>query len=590
MLLYGLWGLLEKISNAFTKPTVARGKYIAKEVNAYTDAPKGAPQHPAVVVERVSKEPLAWVPYQQFSQQRQSSDRTKASERASSSMKQLETVKWSEGVVGKVQSHLKAAALEGPSKIERAITEGPTDDRAWVDEIVREIGLEAIEAPAYGQHSIEVESDAPLQTVPLAIESPSDGLPSPISDSADSFMSSETTAPKSKVQRTVRERAAKLRFRREKKSRVARAPTRRGKGKKERATRPQRLVDEGSEAGVAMVGLEFTGGDTESVEEGEPMDLRPDDSAIDIDAVMIGSDVDGEMEIEGETPDSDGDSGFVDGKPSQLAARRITKVGSIEKKPKCDHDKVFYGRVGREKAGIPFQHTPRSAVSGPVVAPAQPSQQQAAPIPAPATCNTDANLLQGVAQNLVPTNSAADLREARLGKRSEARVAPRVSTTCPIQTPPANSSSPKGAMPGNGDSSDSTQPTTTPTMSLPSSTASSAPASPLVRDLAPTTKGSPRVCGNGTNSGEAKDDRKKRQGSGPSIDASEPSPEKASKRVQQRRGNAAEADAEIIPLNELPDRVPTGRSTFAFALRPPTSPGCFDSPVSFLCPRLIGSI
>lgn len=554
MLLYGLWGLLEKISNAFTKPTVARGKYISKEVTAYTDAPKGAPQHPAVVVERVSKEPLAWVPYQQFSQQRQSSDRTKASERASSFIKQLETVQRSEGVVGKVQSHLKAAALEGPSKIEPAITEGPTDDRAWVDAIAREIGLEAIEAPAYGQHSIEVESDAPLQTVPLAIESPSDGLPSTINDSADSFMSSETTAPKSKVQRTVRERAAKLRFRREKKSRVARAPIRRGKDKKERAKRPQRLVDEGSEAGVAMAGLEFTGGDTESVEEGEPMDLRPDDSAIDIDEVMIGSDVDGEMEIEGETPDSDGDSGLVDGKPSQLAARRITKVGSIEKKPKCDHDKVLYGRVSREKAGIPFQHTPRSAVSGPVVAPAQPSQQQAAPIP-------------------ISTNSAADLREARLGKRSEARVAPRVSTTCPTQTPPATSSSPKGAMPGNGDSSDSTQPTTTPTMSLPSSTASSAPASPLVRDLAPTTKGSPRVCGNGTNSGETKDDRKKRQGSGASIDASEPSPEKASKRVQQRRGNAAEADVEIIPLNELPDRVPTGRSTFAFALRPPTSPG-----------------
>lgn len=565
VLVCGVWGLQEKLSKAFTKRTVASGKYITKKVTACADAPEGTFQHPAVVNERAIKKPLAWVPYQRFAQQQRWSDFAKAPERASS-------------VVGKVQSHLKAAAPEGSSKIEPAINEGSTDDRAWVEEITREIGLEAIEAPTYGQPSIEVESDAPLQTIPLAIESPSDDLPSTIDDSAVSCMSSETTAPKSKVQRTVRERAAKLRFRREKKSRIARAPIRRGKDVKERAERPQRLVKEqatpegGVEADGRMVGLEveepeaedlmagldFTGQDKEDLEGGEPMDLRPDDSAIDVDEVMIGYDVDVAIEVVGESPDRE---------PPQLAAGKITKAGSIKKKPESDLGKVLDGRISRERAGFPSQQRPKYAVSGPVVASVQPSQQQAAPIPAPATGYTDASLLQGVAQNLISTNSAADLREARLGKRSETRVAPSVSHPRPIQTPP--STSPRGAETGN--TSDTTQPTTTPTPSLPSSTASSAPASPPVRDTASTTRGPPKVCG----TGEAQDDRKKRQDPGASNDASEPSPEKASKRVQQRRGNIARADVEIIPLNELPGRAPTGESTFTVSQKLPPHPTTF---------------
>lgn len=546
VILVGLWGLLEKPSNASTKSTVARGIYITKEVTAYTDAREGTPQHPAVVVERGSKEPLAWVANYRLGQQRCSSDSTKAPRRASS-------------VVGKLQSHLKAAAPEGSSKIEPAITEGPTDDRAWLEEIAREIGLGAIEAPTYGQPSIEVESNAPLQNMPLAIESPSDGLPSTIDDSAVSFMGSETTAPKSKVLRAVRERVARLRLRREKKSRVARAPIRRGKDKKERAERAERLVEEGPEAGDLMVGLELTNGDTESVEGGDPMDLRPDDSAIDVDEVMIGSDVDGEMEIDGETPDSDRDSSIVDGKPPQLAPGRINKVGPIKERSKCDYNKVLDGTFRCEKAGTPLRETPKFAVSGPVIPSAQLSQQQTVPIPAPEIGNTDASLLQGVAQNLISTNSAADLMEARLGKRSETTVAPSASNPSPIQSPPT--SLPNGAMAEREDSSDTTQPTTTPASSLPSSTTSSVPASPLVKDTASTTRGSPKKCGDGASAGEAKDDQKKRQGPGVSNDdASEPYSEKASKRVQQRRGNTAGADAEIIPLNELPDPAPTGRS------------------------------
>lgn len=561
MFLYGAWGLQQMLSNAFAKPTVACGKYISKEITASTDASEGIPQHPAVVVERGSKEPLPCIRHPRFIQEWLSSGSIKAPERASS-------------VLGKVESQLYAVQPEGCSRIESAITEEPIDHCAWFDEIPGDIDFEAKEAPTDGQPSIEVDNDAPLQTTILAIESSDDGLSSAIDDSAICLVGSETTAPKSNASRVVRERLARLRCRREQKSRIARAPIRCGKDK-ERAERALMLVDEGTEAGDLMVGLEFTEGDTEGVQGGEPMDSRPDDSAIDVDEVMIGSDVDGEMEIEGETLDLDkmeidedtpdldkmeieGETpDLVIGMPPQPVAAKITKVDSIENKAKCDQNKVVGSGVSRDQAGIPLREMPKFAISCPVVAPPQPSQQQVAPIPAPATGHTDANLLQGVAQHLISTNSAADLKEARLGKRSETSVAPSASNPAPIQTP--TSSLPNGAMAENEDSSDATQPTTTPASSLPSSTTSPIPASLSVKDTASSSKKS----GDGAGAGEAKDDRKKREGPGASNDddASEPSPEKASKRVQQRRGNAAGADAEIIPLNELPDRAPTGKST-----------------------------
>ena len=465
------------------------------------------------------------------------------------------------------------------------------------------------------------DENSPQRTAPSAddlaqkrfvseVHSELQGRGTPTCDNPDTsapIMRNRAATRNSKVQRVVRYRVAKLRFQSPKRSPVDRTLTNRRKGTEELAKKSAhrnalvdsaeaagRMVglDSGEQAeeeagtGDLMVGLEFQGPVTEVLEGGEPMDVTGDDSAIDIDEVMIGSDVEAEMEVDEDTPDSDGDSGFVDEDPMQL-----------------------------EEDG------PQSAANGaskpnpiPVRGLAQWRQQQAAPVSVPATGNAVASVLQGVAQNLISTNSAADLREARLGKRAEARVAPAqvagpspssggpVPKNGPIAPPPSttpSTSSPEGAVTAEGDTSDTTRPTTTPTSTLPSSTSSTAPASPLPRDSAtaddPSTepaggKAEPTASGdqsrkrgceesdgepekvkadqrdehapaNGPNVGKAEDDQKLQAPA--ASNASQPRtaspPPESAKRLQRQRPIDAEADQEIIPLNDIADQAPTGK-------------------------------
>ena len=551
-----LSGRVVKCSNTSTKNTVASGKYISKVLTAYTDDPEGARQHLAGYVEQGSKEPRDWVPYPRFASQGQSSNRSKGPERAAGPKKQLETVLRPESVVGKTQSDVNAAALRAPSKIESATAEGPTDDCASLEGTALEIDFEIIEAPTNGQPSIEADNEGPLLTPPPTIDSRSHGQLS-TSD------------------RAVRNRLAKRRFHRGRRSNVARTPTRLDSGAHADghmvSLKVKKQGEEEADAGDSMVGLEFTGGNAESLGGGEPMDLDKDDS---VDEVMIGSDIDGVMEVDGDAPDADGDSGSINGDTMQVEEASPQSAARGTSKPQFGDRKVLHGRISREKAAIPLRQTPRSAVSGPVTASAQPSQQQAALIPASVTGNTDASLLQGVTQNPISTNSAADLREARLGKRAEARVAADTVTESDSIPPPTSipqsTSSSGRAMPEDGDTSDTTQPTTTPTSTLPSSTSSSTPASPLLRDTTSTTEGSPKpVSGQaGATTPENKnrkrgcddsdeDDQERRQGPGAPKEASQPSPEQSSKRLRERRPNAAEDDTEIIPLNDMADQGPT---------------------------------
>ena len=477
------------------------------------------------------------------------------------------------------------------------------------------------------------DENSPQRTAPSAddlaqkrfvseVHSELQGRGTPTCDNPDTsapIMRNRAATRISKVQRVVRYRVAKLRFQSPKRSPVDRTLTNRRKGVEELAKKPahrKALVDSAEAAGREeagtgdlMVGLEFQGPVTEGLEGGEPMDVTGDDSAIDIDEVMIGSDVEAEMEVDEDTPDSDGDSGFVDEDPMQLEEDGPQSAASGASKPNPIPVKGLAQSSQQQVAPATV-----SVTGNAVGAWAQWRQQQAAPVSVPVTGNAVASVPQGVAQNLISTNSAADLREARLGKRAEARVAPAqvagpppssgepMPKNGPIAPPPSATpltSSPEGAVTAEGDTSDTTRPTTTPTSTLPSSTSSTAPASPLPRDSAtaddPSTepaggKAEPTASGdqsrkrgceesdgepekvkadqrdehapaNGPNVGKAEDDQKLQAPA--ASNASQPRtaspPPESAKRLQRQRPIDAEAEQEIIPLNDIADQAPTGK-------------------------------
>ncbi len=399
-------------------------------------------------------------------------------------------------------------------------------------------------------------------------------------------------APKSTVQRVARDRVAKLRFQRSKRCQVDGVPakrrgvTKRVAGKPRRSEKKEARADSAAETGEKMVGLEF-----ETIE-----------------ATMIGSDVDGEMD---ETPDSDGDGSSGHDDPMQLEedgpadSMQLEEDGpqagssaSKGKKPQYDRVKVPFetlrGRYERGIAGLGFRQSSenevssRKIVSSSAGAPAQlSSQQHAVPVSTPVTRPAANGAPQAVAQDLVSTNSAADLREARRGKRAETREAPdQVAGPSPSTT-------------ADGNTSDTTPPTTTPASTLPSSAASTAPASPsptTTNASAPERQDRKRGCEESAAELE-KDPRDQRAlGSGPAkvsatrrvllakdgkrnlrkgakagtaVEASgssresepetTPAPESSSKRVQRERPRDAEADQEVVPLNEVADKTLTGK-------------------------------
>ena len=468
------------------------------------------------------------------------------------------------------------------------------------------------------------DEDSPQRTARSADDLAQKRFVSPI-------MRNRATTRNSKVQRVVRYRVAKLRSHPPKRSTVDRTLTNRRKSMEERVRKSAhgkalvnsaeaagRMVglnfgeqaEEEAGTGDLMVGLEFQGPVTEVLEGGEPMDVTGDDSAIDIDEVMIGSDVEAEMEVDEDTPDSDGDSGFVDADPMQLEEDDPQPAVNVASKP----NPIPVGGLAQsgQQQAAPVTVSVTGNTAGVW---AKWLQQQAAPVSVPVTGNAVASVPQGVAQNLISTNSAADLREARLGKRAEARVAPAQVAGPPpssggpvtkngLITPPpsttASTSSPEGAMAADVDTSDTTQPATTPSSTLPSSTSSTAPASPLPRDSAtgddpcnvpasgkaePTASGDQslkRGCeesdvepekpkadqrdehapANGPNVGKAEDDQKLQApaASNASQARTASPPPESSKRLQRQRPNDAEADQEIVPLNDIADQAPTGKS------------------------------
>ena len=492
-----------------------------------------------------------------------------------------------------------------------------------------------LESRTIGSLPEDKEDEKSPQRNPESVALKLQGCGTPTCDNPDisaPIMRNRATTRKPRVQRVERYRVAKLRFQPPKRSPGDRSLTNR---RKSMGKRPRKLangkvlVDSGAmagecmvgldfgekaeeEAGDLMVGLEFQGPATEVLEGGEPMDVIGDDSGVDIDEVMIGSDVEAEMEVDNETPDSDGDSGFVDCDPMQLDedGPQLAANGASQPNP------IPVGGLAQSSQQQAAPATV-SVTGNAVDAFAQWRQQQTAPVSVPVTGNAVASVLQGlakqqgVAQNLISTNSAADLREARLGKRAETRVTPvqvagpppssggPVTKNGPIVPPPSTApatSSPEGVTTAEGDTSDTTGPTTTPSSTLPSSTSSTAPASPAPRDTATITepasgKAEPTASGhqsrkrgceesdgepekikadqrdqhapaNGSEVGRSEDDQKLQApaASKASQSGTAPPPPDSSKRLQRQRPNDAEAEQEIIPLNDIADQAPTGKS------------------------------
>ena len=555
LLFAALTNIGSNASETITRDTVATGKYISKERTAHTDALQVSCPHPAVAVEQSSNARPVWETWPRFNRQRRSSDRSE--------------VPYAPG---------------------------------WETDLP--VDLNTIEEHTDGQAPVGVVSDGALETLPPTIDSPIDGQPStnaasaaknaeddqapqPTSlldadlapkrlrknevctqrgnsrsqasrsvrrrpsksnsdaDAIASFMRNRTTAWNAKVQRVARNGVAKLHFQCRRKSDVAGVPTSHREETEEGAQRPQRSASEeaiidsnaeadgrmvGLEADDLMVGLEVSEQNAESIEVGEPMDLTSEDDAGDVDEVMVGSDVDGEMEVDGETPDSDGEPMQLEEDGPQLAIMLARKRFSPKKRPQRERGKVLNGRISREKAAIPL----RQSVSGAVAVSAQSSQQQQQP---------------PVAHGPIPTNSPADLREARLGKKPEAKAAQdEVAGPSPLR----HTSSSEGADTVDEHKSDTTEPTTTPSSTPPSSTPSSPPASPLPKDPAPTRERSLKPA---TNASALQHQRGCDRSVVPKPTKRSPSPTQVSKRVQQRR---ADDDQEVIPLNDVAGQAPSG--------------------------------
>lgn len=259
-----------------------------------------------------------------------------------------------------------------------------------------------------------------------------------------------------------------------------------------------------------------------------------------VDEVMIGSDVEAEMEVDDETADSVGEPMELEEDNPQLEAKEAGIPDPMHIEPQynlgmVDKEKL-QDKIRREKAEIALRQTSTNEAnsgemgSGSGGALAQSSQQHAAPVSTPPTGNPATSMLQGVAQNLTSTNSAADLRSARLGKRPESRpISERVAGPSPspgrlvtenrgktestqsilplVLAPPSTStSSSEKQMTEDGDTSESAQSIATPASTSPS-TASSTP--PTSRNVA-SSQGPSKPAGVKTEESASKEQNSKR--------------------------------------------------------------------------------
>lgn len=280
--------------------------------------------------------------------------------------------------------------------------------------------------------------------------------------------------------------------------------------------------DSDVDANGGMVGLEVDDGEqvTEEVghagfmEEDEDM-VNPEDEDVEVDEVMIGSDVEAEMDERPDGPNPDGDGGIVAGEPMRLEednpkvqakrASNQSQLATINRQSLKCNLRNRRAQIARRQAPTQQASSGKMA-SGSISALAQPSQQHSALVSTSETRDAGISMPQGVVRNTTSANSDADLREARLGKKAERKSVPEeveslrpspgatvtdvgrtpvltLSISPPTSSPPSTSSQ-KGMMTEGGDTSESDQSITTLT-STPPSTASSTPLrSPLSGNMA----------------------------------------------------------------------------------------------------------
>ena len=400
---------------------------------------------------------------------------------------------------------------------------------------------------------------------------------------------------RSKVPRVARKRVGKPRSPRLTRSHVDEIPTNRRGVMMERMRRLQSLVDEQilADGGVGadeIIGVRCEGA-TELVKVGAGADSAMVGLEFDtIDEVMIGSDVEAEMD---ESSDSDDDTGVVDGDSMQLDEDGpadfmdleddsplvgSSQAGNLGLNAQCGGGSARFesinDRLKRAKAGSAFRETfdaavnSKKIVSGSMGASTPSNSQHSVTVPTPVN-NQVAIMPQGAVCNPIPANSDADLKEARLGKQPEEKTAssqvagPSQPSAAPASTLPPKSSSSEESTIENESAAESTQTTMTPASTLPSS-ASSTPPDSLVRKK--TLKSGPSKVSTTKKALRTEPTKRKASASAAGLEkkdsgsSSTPQPktDSSSKRVQQKRPGDAQADQEVVPLNEIAEKTLTG--------------------------------
>lgn len=296
----------------------------------------------------------------------------------------------------------------------------------------------------------------------------------------------------------------------------------------------RKLIKGKSKGNGSLTGTEGIGAG-ESMEVDEEM-IDPEDEDVEVDEVMIGSDVEAEMDVSDDgVPNSDGDSV---GEPMRLEEDN-PQVQANGTSNQSQHGTInmqnLQDRLQRERAQIALRQVSGQQVSSgqmassSISAMAQSSQQNATPVSLSQTMGI--SMPQGIAQTMTSTNSAADLREARLGKKAEPKTAPEEAKSSVPSTgvavtearvprvtlsilPPAStplSTSPQeGMKTEGGNTSESDQSATTPASTTPPSTTSSTPPkSPLSENVAATGGSSAPGSATGVIDAPKKEDRKR---------------------------------------------------------------------------------
>ena len=337
-----------------TKDTVATGKYTSKETATHTDALEVCLPQPALALEQNCNARPVWQTWPRFNQQGRPSDRSKvpyALGWETDLLVDLKTIKEhtdgqppvvveSDGAV-QILSPIIESLIDDQLPISfPSATEKEEDDIAPLTAPRVEAGLVP---KCLRKHEVRTQRGGSRSQASRSIRR----RPSMSNSDADA---------NAKVQRVGRDGVTKLRFQCRRKSDIAGVPTSHREGTEEEAQRPQRstgeeaIIDSNAEADGCMVGLEaedlmvgleilmvrlkISEQIAESIEVGEPMDITSGDNTGDVDAVMLGSDVDGEMEVDGETAedvdevmvgsdvdgemDVDGDTPHSDDEPMQL--------------------------------------------------------------------------------------------------------------------------------------------------------------------------------------------------------------------------------------------------------------------------------